>query len=166
MNPPYDITPDILTLITRLSEKIGEVNANFLIKPSPTLRKQNRIKTIHSSLKIEGNTLTEKQITELIDNKRVISSEKGHLVGMNQLKSMMSDDDLPFKDNLVVNLGDCAYSAENAVQEVSDELQKNLVLWIRIASLLHKKPSITICLSMQRLNFHQAYPAVEECPLV
>ena len=45
MKPPYDITPDILKLISSISEKIGEVNANFLNKPSPQLRKQNQIKT-------------------------------------------------------------------------------------------------------------------------
>ena len=52
MNPPYDITPSILKLLTQVSEKLGEVNANFLDKPSPPLRKQNKIKTIHSSLSI------------------------------------------------------------------------------------------------------------------
>ena len=57
MKPPYEITSSILKLLTSISEKIGEVNANLLNKPSPKLRKQNRIKTIHSSLKIEGNTL-------------------------------------------------------------------------------------------------------------
>ena len=56
MNPPYEITPEILKLITSISEKIGEINATYLNKPSPKLRKQNRIKTIHSSLKIEGNS--------------------------------------------------------------------------------------------------------------
>ena len=76
MKPPYEITPKILKLITSISEKIGEVNANFLNKPSPKLRKQNRIKTIHSSLKIEGNTLTEEQITALLENKRVIGPKK------------------------------------------------------------------------------------------
>ena len=76
MKPPYEITPKILKLITSISEKIGEVKANFLNKPSPKLRKQNRIKTIHSSLKIEGNTLTEEQITALLENKRVIGPKK------------------------------------------------------------------------------------------
>lgn len=76
MKPPYEITPDILRLITSISEKIGEVNANFLNKPSTLLRKQNRIKTIHSSLKIEGNTLSEEQITALLENKRVIGPNK------------------------------------------------------------------------------------------
>ena len=76
MNPPYDITPTILKLIKQVSEKLGEVNANFIDKPSPQLRKQNKIKTIHSSLSIEGNTLTEEQITALIEDKRVIGPKK------------------------------------------------------------------------------------------
>jgi len=86
MKPPYDITPKILKSITSISEKIGEVNANYLTKQSPQLRKQNRIKTIHSSLKIEGNTLTEEQITALIENKRVIGPEKDILEVLNAIK--------------------------------------------------------------------------------
>jgi Fic family protein len=76
MKPSYKITSEILRLITTISEKIGEVNANFLGRPSPKLRKQNRIKTVHSSLKIEGNKLTEEQITALLENKRVIGPKK------------------------------------------------------------------------------------------
>ena len=86
MKPPYEITSSILKLITSISEKIGEVNANFLNKPSPKLRKQNRIKTIHSSLKIEGNTLTEEQITALLENKRVIGPKKDVLEVLNAIK--------------------------------------------------------------------------------
>jgi Fic family protein len=86
VKPPYDITPKILKLIRSISEKIGEVNANYLSKPSPQLRKQNRIKTIHSSLQIEGNTLTEEQITALIDNKRVVGPQKDVLEVLNAIK--------------------------------------------------------------------------------
>lgn len=86
MKPPYDITPKILKLISSISEKIGEVNANYLSKQSPPLRKQNRIKTIQSSLQIEGNTLTEDQITALIDNKRIIGPEKDVLEVLNAIK--------------------------------------------------------------------------------
>lgn len=76
MTPPYQITPEILKLIASISEKIGQIKAKFLDKPSPKLRKENRIKTIHSSLSIEGNTLTEEQITALIEKKRIIGPEK------------------------------------------------------------------------------------------
>jgi Fic family protein len=86
MKPPYDITQKILKQISSISVKIGEVNANYLSKSSPQLRKQNRIKTIHSSLQIEGNTLTEEQITALIENKRVIGPEKDVLEVLNAIK--------------------------------------------------------------------------------
>lgn len=86
MKPPYEITPKILKLISSISEKIGEVNANYLSKQSPQLRKQNRIKTIHSSLQIEGNKLTEEQITALIENKRVIGPEKDVLEVLNAIR--------------------------------------------------------------------------------
>jgi Fic family protein len=86
MRPPYDITSKILKLISSISEKIGEVNANYLSKQSPQLRKQNRIKTIQSSLQIEGNTLTEEQITALIENRRVIGPKKDVLEVLNAIK--------------------------------------------------------------------------------
>ena len=76
MKPPYDITNTILEHISAISEKLGEVKANFLSKPDPQLRKQNKIKTIYSSLSIEGNTLTQEQITAVLDNKRVIGPQK------------------------------------------------------------------------------------------
>lgn len=85
MKPPYDITPKILKLVSTISEKIGVINANYLDKPSPTLRKQNRIKTIHASLKIEGNTLTEEQITALLEKKRVIGPKKDVLEVLNAI---------------------------------------------------------------------------------
>ena len=76
MKPPYDITPRILNLVRSISEKIGEVNAGYLNRQSPELRKSNRIKTIQASLQIEGNTLSEEQITALIDNKNVVGPQK------------------------------------------------------------------------------------------
>lgn len=85
MRPPYDITSKILKLISSISEKIGEVNANYLSKQSPQLRKKNRIKTIQSSLQIEGNTLTEEQITALLENKRVIGPRKDVLEVLNAI---------------------------------------------------------------------------------
>lgn len=76
MKPPYEITSKIIKLISFISERIGEVNAAHLSKAPTELRKRNRIKTIQSSLEIEGNTLTVEQITDILDNKRVLAPEK------------------------------------------------------------------------------------------
>jgi Fic family protein len=86
MKPPYIITSEILKLITSISERIGEINATHLYKPTTELRKKNRIKTIQSSLEIEGNTLTEQQITALLENKRIIAPKKDILEVQNAIK--------------------------------------------------------------------------------
>ena len=52
VKPPYTITPRILKLIFSISEKIGEINANLISKPSPHLRKQNKIKTIPTAVSV------------------------------------------------------------------------------------------------------------------
>lgn len=86
MKPPYEITSKILHLISSISEKIGEVKSARLIKPPTELRKRNRIKTIQSSLEIEGNTLSVEQITDLLDNKRVLAPTKDILEVKNAIR--------------------------------------------------------------------------------
>ncbi|MCF6350288.1 MAG: Fic family protein [Flavobacteriaceae bacterium] len=86
MKPPYKITDTILQLVVDISEKLGEVKATHLYKPPTELRKKNRIKTIQSSLEIEGNTLTEEQITALLDNKRVLAPQKDIVEVQNAIK--------------------------------------------------------------------------------
>jgi len=76
MKPPYCITPAILQLISTIAEKIGEINATHLQRPQAELRKTNRIKTIQSSLEIEGNTLSIEQVTAILENKRVLAFSK------------------------------------------------------------------------------------------
>lgn len=86
MKPPYELTEKILQRIASISELIGAINATHLDDPTPQLRKQNRIKTIHSSLKIEGNTLTEDQITALLNKKRVVGPSKDIAEVMNAIE--------------------------------------------------------------------------------
>jgi Fic family protein len=86
MKPPYEVTSKILKLISSISEKIGEVKSAKLVKPPTELRKRNRIKTIQSSLEIEGNTLTVEQITDLIDNKRILAPQKDIIEVKNAIK--------------------------------------------------------------------------------
>ena len=76
VKPPYKITGKILKLVAAISEKIGEVNSAHISKPPTELRKKNRIKTIHSSLEIEGNTLTLEQITAIVENKNVVGPKR------------------------------------------------------------------------------------------
>lgn len=71
--PPFRLTARILNLVAEISAKI-ERYAILLEKDTELrLRKANRIKTIHSSLAIEGNELTENQVRDIINGKNVVA---------------------------------------------------------------------------------------------
>lgn len=74
--PPFQITTRILKLSSDIQGILGELKNAEIIKPSVKLRKQNKIQTIHHSLAIEGNTLTLDQVTDIIENKKVIGPKK------------------------------------------------------------------------------------------
>lgn len=72
--PPFEITPKIIDLISKISEKIGEINSLESSAHHVELRRESRIKTIHSSLAIENNSLSLEQITAIINGKRVLGA--------------------------------------------------------------------------------------------
>lgn len=65
----YEGTSQIINESTEIGRLLGVVDSNHLSKPKTELRRRNRIKTIQSSLSIEGNTLSEDQITAILENK-------------------------------------------------------------------------------------------------
>jgi Fic family protein len=76
MNPPYELTSKILRQTADIAGLLGSLDALNIVKPEPKLRKQNKIKTIKSSLAIEGNSFTEDQITAILEGKRVLGPKK------------------------------------------------------------------------------------------
>ena len=87
MKPPYEITNKILSLYGQITEALGICQSILLVKPEAKLRKQNRIKTIHSSLAIEGNTLNIEHVTALIENSHVVGPKKDILEVQNAIKA-------------------------------------------------------------------------------
>jgi len=87
MKPPYEITNKILSLYGQIAEALGQCKSLLLVKPEAKLRKQNRIKTIHSSLAIEGNTLDIEHVTALMENSRVLGPKKDILEVQNAIKA-------------------------------------------------------------------------------
>lgn len=73
---PYEITPEILNALASVAEQVGKLEGMNLLRPAPALRRKNRIRTVHSSLSIEGNTLSLDQVTALLNEKRVIGPQK------------------------------------------------------------------------------------------
>jgi Fic family protein len=73
---PYVLTPKILKLSTEIERIIGQFEGIHAVRTSPKLRKENRIRTIQSSLAIEGNTLTSEQVTNILEGKKVIGPKR------------------------------------------------------------------------------------------
>jgi Fic family protein len=71
--PPYAITPEILNRVAAISFGLGRLTVLTDQARALRLRRINRIRTIHGSLAIEGNTLSEAQITAILEGKRVIA---------------------------------------------------------------------------------------------
>ena len=73
---PFTITNEILAYVSSISEKIGRISAISNLESKPHLRRNNRIKSIHSSLKIEANSLSLGQVRDVINGKMVLGEQK------------------------------------------------------------------------------------------
>ena len=74
--PPFTITNKMLSLCISITEKVSQINNYQLLKRMPILRKNNKIKSIHSSLAIEANSLSLNQVKDVIEGKVVIGPIK------------------------------------------------------------------------------------------
>lgn len=74
--PPFTITNRMATLISSISEKVGLLTAGDRLQAKPHLRRNNRIKSIHSSLKIEANSLSLGQVRDVINGKTVLGKQR------------------------------------------------------------------------------------------
>lgn len=72
--PPFQMTDNIMNLLAETSEQIGRIKVLSHGNLNPHLRKENRIRTIHSSLAIEQNSLTLEQVTAILDGKRILGN--------------------------------------------------------------------------------------------
>ena len=74
--PPFTITNKMLSLCISITEKVSQINNYQSLKRMPILRRNNKIKSIHSSLAIEANSLSLDQVKDVIDGKIVIGQSK------------------------------------------------------------------------------------------
>lgn len=75
-SPPYTISDKMLELVASISEKVGKISSHKELESRPHLRRNNRIKSIHSSLKIEANSLSLSEVREVIDGHLVLGDQK------------------------------------------------------------------------------------------
>ncbi len=72
--PPFHVTDKMILLIAEISEQVGRMAVQQERTINPHLRRENRIRTIHSSLAIEHNSLSLEQVTAILDGKRVLGN--------------------------------------------------------------------------------------------
>ena len=71
--PNYTITDGILTLVAQIAARVDVLTIQSGMEQNPKLRRLNRLRSIHSSLAIENNTLSLEQVTALFEGKRVLA---------------------------------------------------------------------------------------------
>lgn len=74
--PPFEITNQMIDHVAEIAELVGKLNGTNHLTANPTLRRGNRIRTIHGSLAIEQNTLSLEQVTAVLNGKRVLAPPK------------------------------------------------------------------------------------------
>ncbi len=73
---PYKITDEMVSLVAKITEKIGTIKHYESLDKFPKLRKQNRMRSIHSSCAIEANSLSIDQVKDIINGKLVVGPQK------------------------------------------------------------------------------------------
>ena len=76
MKPPYRLTAEILNLCVEIERLVGRYEGLNIPKPQPQLRRKNKIRSIQSSLAIEGNPLSYEQVSAILDRKRVVGPKR------------------------------------------------------------------------------------------
>ena len=74
--PPFEITNQIIDYVAEIAELVGRLTSTNQLSANPTLRRSNRIRTIHGSLAIEQNTLSLEQVTAVLNGKHVLAPPK------------------------------------------------------------------------------------------
>lgn len=70
--PPFTMTEEITNLVIEIAELTGRISLSEHLSTNPKLRRENRIRSIQSSLAIEQNSLTVDQVSDIIKGKRVL----------------------------------------------------------------------------------------------
>lgn len=74
--PPFEITNAMIGYVAEIAELVGKLTSSNQLSGNPTLRRANRIRTIHGSLAIEQNTLSLEQVTAVLNGKQVLAPPK------------------------------------------------------------------------------------------
>ena len=96
--PPFDITNEMLEKCFGIMEDLGKLSGINEMERFPRLRRVSRVKSIHSSLAIENNTLSIGQVTDIVEGKRVLGPADDILAVKNAIEAYKMIDEVdPFR---------------------------------------------------------------------
>lgn len=96
--PPFDMTNKMFELTAEIMENLGKLSNINELEKLPRLRKVSRVKSIHSSLAIENNTLSYEQVTDIINGKRVLGPQEDIIAVKNAFSAYKELDNIdPYK---------------------------------------------------------------------
>ena len=142
MKPPYEITNKILDLYGQITEALGICKSMLLVKPEAKLRRQNRIKTIHSSLAIEGNTLNIEHVAAIMENTHVVGPKKDILEVQNAIKVYDQLND--FKPKQLKDFLKAHYVLMNGLVDNPGKFRKSQIGIIKGKKVAHIAPGFAM----------------------
>ena len=153
--PPFTITSFMLNKSISITEKMGKITSYESLKRMPILRRNNQIKSIHSSLAIEANSLSLTEVRDVIDGKMVLgpSNEIQEVKNAFKAYNMLNELD-PFNEsdllkahsiltNLIIddngkyrNHGEAVFDGSKVIfvapsEKLVPELMGNLFSWLK-----------------------------------
>lgn len=145
--PPYEITDEMLELTSEIMESLGQLNNVNDLEKLPRLRRVCRIKSIHSSLAIENNTLTIEQVTDVIEGKTVLGSRNDILAvknAFNAYKELENINPLEIKDLLKVH----SIMMEGLVSEAGYFRTAQVGVYNEKGDIIHIAPSCDMVIEL------------------
>ena len=135
---PFQLNTQIANALAAVAEAVGKLSAVTLQKPSPMLRRKNRIRTIQASLAIEGNSLTFEQVTALLDKKRVIGPQHDILEVQNAIETYRQIG--KFKPFALTSLLDAHRGLMQGLVAAPGQLRKGPIGVLRASTMFHEAP--------------------------
>ena len=143
--PPFQITNTMIGDIAEIAELVGRLTAAKRFSASPTLRRANRIRTIHGSLAIEQNTLSLEQVTAVVNGKHVLEPREDNA----EVENADQGIDGIVVSNRTLGFVNAPSLLQKAVAKCLDE-KTNLAFYDENRKMLYE--------GLQKLGFHCIKP--------
>ena len=141
--PLFEITNEMFEISTEIMENLGRLSNVNELEKLPRLRKVSRIKSIHSSLAIENNTLSIEQVTDIFDGKKVLGSREDIVAVKNAFEAYKELDSVnPFdvKDLLKIH----GIMMRGLVEEAGSFRSGNVGVFDENGNIVHTAPPVQI----------------------